>query len=715
MTISTISVSDMHCAACAGKIRSALTMIDGVTATHVNPARRQVLVEHADNTDPTTFLQPIENVGFHPCLNASVATTTEQKTMLKRLGVAGLAMMQVMMAAIAMYAGTFDGMEPAYRRLLEFASLIFCIPVVAYSAMPFFRNALRSLKGALKTGINMDVPIATAIGIAFSVSLTSTLTGTGAVYYDSVVMFTFLLLTARYIDDRLKQQFVSSSDALSALPAFGLRMDGTSRQPVALSELAIGDRIWVQNGDQFPVDGALDTASAMVDESILTGESVWVHKHLGDPVFAGTINSGPGCAIRSQTQFDGSRICDIANLADRAQGINPPIARLTDQIASYFVPSVLFIAASTAALWYLIDPAKALSAGLAVLVVSCPCALSLATPAAITAAMTRLRQAGIVLTRSDVLEQIPLLSRTLIDKTGTLTMHQPRLTAVTLLGDGATEDHGKIYLEIASALQQYANHPLARAFPAADSTQIVDPEIVVGSGVMGCWNGKRVRIGHASFCGADVRDDQNIYLSIDDQTVARFGISDTLRADAKAATDALGILQVPATMVSGDAEERCAKLAAELNIDYVSRQDPETKLNVTHDLQKRGECVLVVGDGVNDIPALAAADISAVVVESNDLVKSKADVLLLSRRLGSLVDLITVGRKTHRVIMQNLTWALSYNMISIPLAALGLVPPWLAALGMATSSTLVMANATRLLRVPVFRPPPANPQGQSGS
>ncbi|MDH3643635.1 MAG: cation-translocating P-type ATPase [Gammaproteobacteria bacterium] len=712
MTVSTISISDMHCAACANKIRSALTLLDGVSATHVNAARRQVLVEHSESTNPTHILQHIEEVGFSPRLSGADPSDHAQRALLKRLGIAGLAMMQVMMAAIAMYAGAFDGMQDMYRRLLELSSLVFCIPVVTYSAMPFFRSAL----GALRTGINMDVPIAAAIGIAFSASLLATISGSGEVYYDSVVMFTFLLLGARYIDDRLKQRFTASSDRLAALPAFGLRMAGRTRERVRLSDITIGDRIWVETGDQIPVDGRLDSASATLDESILTGESAWVERDRGDRVFAGTINSGPGFAVRTDTAFDGSRICDIAALADRAQTANPPITQLTDNIARYFVPAILLIAAATTLAWMSIDPTRALGAGLAVLVVSCPCALSLATPAALTAAMTRLRQAGVVLTRSDLLEQIPKLSCALIDKTGTLTVHQPRLNAITLLDVEAPPSARDTYLDLAAALQQFSNHPLARAFPAPQSATIDSPEIVPGAGVSGTWHDKRVRIGRNNFTDAsvsssdEVPDDQDIYLSIDDQAVARFTISDPLRQDAGAALAALQALDVPTTMLSGDSEARCAALASELSIDYISRQDPETKLRVTRELQQRGERVLMVGDGVNDVPALAAADISAVVVESNDLVKSKADVLLLSRRLGTLVDLVNVGRKTYRVIAQNLSWALGYNLVAIPLAACGFVPPWIAALGMASSSTLVMLNATRLLKVPEFdagatRPP----------
>ena len=397
VTVTTISITDMHCAACVNKIRNALDF-DWVEATYFNPARRQVLVEHDDAADVVDLLRKIEDAGFHPHLNERRRHSHQQKQLLKRLGVAGLAMMQVMMAAIAMYAGAFDGMDPVDRRLLEFTSLAFCIPVVTYAAVPFFHNAFADLR----TGISMDLPISVAILAAFGISLTSTLSGRGEVYYDSVVMFTFLLLSARYIDNRLRERFVQTSERLAALPAFGTRVTAGAHERVPLGDIAVGDELWVTTGDQVPIDGKLTSDQATLDESILTGESVWVTKRANDLIYAGTVNQGVSFALRAAQPFDRSRICDIAALADRAQSDNPRIARLTDRIARYFVPSILALSGVTWWVWQVIDPTRATSAALAVLVVSCPCALSLATPAALTAAMTRLRQAGVVLTKSSV-------------------------------------------------------------------------------------------------------------------------------------------------------------------------------------------------------------------------------------------------------------------------------------------------------------------------
>ncbi len=707
MTLSTISVSDMHCAGCVSKIERALRELEGVLETHINPARRQVLVEHADGTETATLLARIEAAGFHPCLTSNPRQSFRQRDLLKRLGIAGLAMMQVMMAALAMYSGAFEGMDPAVRRLFEITSLTFCIPVVAYSAMPFFRNAIV----AWRTGLNMDVPIALAIACAFAVSLAHTPDGAGEVYYDSVVMFTFLLLTARYIDDRLKQRFDMSNAALAALPATGLVLDNNRRVPTPLAEIAAGTRLWVEQGNQVPLDGRVESAGATLDESVLTGESQWVSKASGETVYAGTLNRGAGFCLHTTATYDSTRIAGIADLANRAQADKPQVAQLADRIAAVFVPAVLCLATLTFVAWQLVNPEKAFVAALTVLVVSCPCALSLATPAAITAAMTRLRQTGIVLTRSDALMQIARVNAALFDKTGTLTEHAPDLVNVVLLAEvGVDRDE---VLDIAAALQQHANHPIARAFPEPERAVVNDARVVAGAGVEGRWQNRAVKIGSGAFCGLpDGSAETGIFLAVDGTPAARFEIADPLRPDALPAVAALRQAGIRSTMVSGDAEDRCAALATQLQIDYVARQAPETKLEITRALQERGDQVMVVGDGINDVPALAAANVSVSVLESSDLVKSRTDVLLLSRRLGALVDLVAVGRRAAGIMRQNLAWALSYNLIAIPFAALGFMPPWVAALGMASSSTLVMLNATRLLRVPVWRPPADNDQNK---
>jgi Cu2+-exporting ATPase len=400
-----------------------------------------------------------------------------------------------------------------------------------------------------------------------------------------------------------------------------------------------------------------------------------------------------------------SRIAGIAALADRAAAERSPAAALADTIARVFVPGVLLLAALSGGVWLVIDPTRSVNAVLSVLVVSCPCALSLATPATFTAAMTRLRQAGIVLTRSSVLETVPTLDRAILDKTGTLTVHEPTLLKVEAI-DPAWIDQDTA-LDIAAALEQYATHPIARAFPRPKKSRVENVTVHAGEGVAGVWKGHAVRLGAPAFCGMSgdssvptVDGDGNqppVVLCVNGRVAAHFTIDDPPRPDAAKALVALRAHGILPLMASGDSAARCEPLASALGIAFVAAQSPENKLALVNALKSEGHRVLMLGDGINDIPALAAADVSATVLESSDLVRSRSDVLLLNRRLDCLPLLFETARRAQRVLRQNLAWSLLYNVACIPLAALGLLSPALAALGMTASSSLVLLNASRLL------------------
>ena len=700
MTLCTLSVDDMHCSACAGKIRQTLRGINSIKTAHINLVRRQVFIEHDDALTPLDILSAVESAGFTPALSGNAEHDAEHRQLLKRLGVAGLGMMQVMMVAIALYAGNFSHMEPVYRNLLNFVSLLFATPVVCYSAVPFFSSALRSIRSR---GLNMDVPIALAIAIAFATSLLATVSDAGDVYYDSVVMFTFLLLGARYINAGLQHRFDVSSKLLSALPVNAWRLDSAGQRAVAVEDLRNGDRIWVPEGERIPVDGRTEDPQVIIDEAVLSGESDWVEKRVEDRLYAGTVNVGKGFAMSVTARFDQSRIADIARLADQAEVQQARISQLTDRIARIFIPAVLVLAVTTGIIWQFIDPTRALSATLTVLVVSCPCALSLATPAALTAAMTRLRQLGIVLTNSRALETINTVDVVYLDKTGTLTAATPSVTATHTF---RPEFDQAACVALAAQLEHYSNHVCAKAFHSTDiphrrRTQFSDITVKTGEGVLGILSsGTEVRIGTAAFTGAKkTTEHQGTYLAMDGDIIAQFDISNTIRPDASAAVESLKTIGITPIILSGDSKERCKETAAKLGIDFLARHTPEAKLDAIRTEQSKGSKVLMLGDGINDVPVLAGADVSAAVMEASDLVKSKADILLISRKLTSLPDLFRIARITRSITIQNLAWATAYNLTAIPFAALGLMPPWLAALGMATSSTLVMLNASRLLSV----------------
>ena len=696
MTVTTINVTDMHCAACTNKISAALEQFSTVSQLQFNPVRRQVFVTHDDSLAASQLLERIEDVGFTPRLEGdSRVDTTANRVMLKRLGVAGLAMMQVMMVQIALYAGAFQGIEDSIRRLLEFTALLFCIPVVTYSAVPFFVNALKFRR----QGLNMDTPIALAIAIAFTISLTSTLTGSGEVYYDSVVMFTFLMLGARYLEQRMRHHLQVEDALLSSLPVQTLVVRDNQHVETALEDVRLGDELWITEGARLPADGQLLTKSAMLEEAWLTGEDAWRHHERGAQLYAGTLNTGPAFAMAVTALPADSRAAEIDKLANTALAHKHKLARLADAVARIFIPSILLLATATYLVWQLVDPAQALTAALAVLVVSCPCALSLATPTALTAALTRLRQAGVLVKASQSLESVTRISDVYFDKTGTLTDPRPQLTSIQTQPSFAREQ----CLEMAAALQMHSSHPLARAFHRPTRYDAEDVSVKTGAGISGTIAGNDVRIGSAPFCGfegptSESAGGKTVYLSINAEPAAVFSLSHDVRGDASATMTALKQHGLAVHMVSGDNDDNCADVAERLHIDYQAATTPEGKPAA---LRAASGGALYVGDGINDLPALASADISAATLETADLVKSKADVILLSKRLGTLVDFFNVGQRTRRIMYENLGWALAYNVIAIPLAALGYVPPWGAALGMSLSSLIVMANAGRLLKTPI--------------
>ena len=699
MTLTTISVADMHCAACSNKISNALAHLCDIENLQFNPVRRQVFVTHADTLPSATLIEQIELAGFHPQLAGdSSVVWKENHTLLKRLGIAGLGMMQVMMVQGALYAGMFQGMDEGIRRLLEFTALMFCIPVVVYSAVPFFRSALTSIRH----GLNMDAPIALAVTIAFSVSLWHTLAGRGEVYYDSVVMFTFLMLGARYLEQRLRQRLGVADSLLANMPRTALRIVNGQYVATALVQVCAGDQLWIEEGAHVPVDGTLVSAHARLEEALLTGESDWQDKITGDVIYAGTLNRGAAFQLNVTADLAHSRAAEIDQLAQTALEAKHSLASIADRVARIFIPGILAIAATTYWVWLQISPEQALSAALAVLVVSCPCALSLATPAALTAALTRLRQGGVVVKNSRALEITRSLTQVFFDKTGTLTHPRARIERVEVLGNFDQN----VCLEWAAGLQAHSSHPLAQAFKRRNVVPAANINVITGQGVSGELDGRQVRIGSAEFCGFMIRpsaDNKLVYLSVDNTPAAIFYLTSSIREDAENTITDLKKRGLAVQMLSGDNPENCAAVAQQVGINFIATSLPEAKPEVLKAAQRDAGGVMYVGDGVNDLPALASADISVATMETSDLVKSKADVMLLTRRLGAITDFFNIGARTQKIMHENLLWALGYNLIAIPLAAFGYAPPWAAALGMSASSLIVMLNATRILNTPLTK------------
>lgn len=691
----TIRVPDMHCAACSGKVRRALERGDGVIDLRFNPVRRQVLVDHREDVTSGTLLQWIEQAGFHPMLAGTEAVASDgSRDLLIRLGVAGFCMMQVMMVTVALYAGAFEGIDEAWRRILEFSALLFTIPVITYSAAPFFRTALDRSRG-----LGMDATIALAIAVAFAVSLWNTLSDQGEVYYDAVTMFAALMLGTRYLDARLRDRLLANDRLSDALPRRVVRIGAAGPEDISAAFVQSGDILFVREGEMLCVDGTLLRGSgshghAQLEESSLTGESDWRTAQAGERLYAGTWNRGPAFEMRADGHMDASRIARIDALTESAMTSKGRLASMTDRIAALFVPAILLLSTIAALFWWFVDPGRAIPAALAVLVVSCPCALALAAPAALHATVSRLKQAGILIRDANAIERLAAIDQVTFDKTGTLTLPTPRIEHIDLQPGYSREQ----VLRLAGALQQQVSHPLARAFPAANesATEVV---VIPGQGVSGQVSGHRVVMGTAALCGVaegSAAGNRIVWMSIDGRPAAAFRLFDALRPDAGATIGVLRQLGFTVTMESGDRNDHCAHIAAELGIAYNASRSPEDKAAFT---AARADTTLFVGDGLNDMPALATSAVSVAMLETSDLVKSKADAILLQPRLGALVDLMVIGRASRRIVRQNLAWAGLYNLIAIPLAMAAIAPPWAAALGMSLSSLIVLANAMRILRV----------------
>jgi Cu2+-exporting ATPase len=517
----------------------------------------------------------------------------------------------------------------------------------------------------------------------------NTFRGSGEVYFDSVAMFIFFLLLGRYAEMRGRHQASNVTDALAqALPADVQRIDPATgaalRTPLAAVRL--GDRLRVGSGQVIPVDGSVLEGTALVDESLLTGESAPHRRAVGDLVLGGSINAGATLNMIVTRAADQSTLHGLVRLLERAQAERPRLGLAAERMASWFIVRVLILTALVGIIWYVIDPSRAFPAVLAVLVATCPCALSIATPVAIAAATSRLSRLGILVMRSDAIEGLATLDTVMLDKTGTLTIGQPTVTRIETSGGLSREQA----LAIAAALEVHSQHPIAAAFRPYRTTTVIctDARDIPGVGIEGSIDGVNWRIGQPS-----------ITLSDGHSRLARFEVADELRPEAPATVQALRDLGLQVQLASGDSLAAVERTARALGIEQAAASlKPEDKLARLRSGQALGHRVLMLGDGINDGPVLAAADVSMAMGRGSSIAHAAGDLLLLRESLGSLPKGIAVARDALRIVRQNLRWSAAYNLAAIPIAAIGLMPPWVAALGMSLSSLAVVLNAQRLLR-----------------
>ena len=705
----------IRCGACVWIIEKYLQRLPGVVDVGVNFATRRARVRWTRGTTQlAAVLQAITDIGYRgypydPRRREALARR-QGRALLSRMAIAVLAMMQVMMFAFPVYVSR-DGVEPEYRTLLAWASLVLTLPVVLYSATPFFHGAWRDLRSGR---LGMDTPIALGIATAFVASAWATLVGQGAVYFDSVTMFVALLLVARWFELRARQRAGDDIEAVAReLPATAERLraypEAAEVETVAAAHLVAGDVVRIATAAVVPADGEVLAGRSSVEEALLTGESWPQAKACGDKVLAGSINRESPLIVRVTAAGAATALAALSRLVDRAASQRPRIGRLADSVAGWFVGVLLVVAVGTALFWWQVDASRAVMITFAVLVVSCPCALSLATPSVLAAAAGALGRRQTLVVRADAIEALSRVTHVVLDKTGTLTAGRVQLVAVATFGaQDATQ-----CLSLAAALEQGSVHPVAAALRAAGSTTQVATDVVAvtGCGVEGIIAGRRYRCGrpewvmqiHAGRLPPAAEHIEAAHTAValaDDRGwLAWMTFGDTLRPSARGLVDGLRGRGIKVSLVSGDRAATVQHVAEKVGIgDWRGNATPEDKRAFIRSLQAEGRIVAMVGDGVNDAPSLAQADVSLTLGSAATLTQWTADVVILGDDLERIGAAIETARRTFRVIRQNLAWALGYNAVAIPLAAAGYVSPLAASLGMSVSSLIVVGNALRLAR-----------------
>lgn len=716
----TLAPENIRCAACAWLIEQHLQQLPGVTSAIANVATRRVLVRWREGVMTVAgLLAALADIGYlawpFEVARGDRQDRRERRALLMRMAVAMLAMMQVMMYAWPVYTheATIDAGQ---LDLMRWASLALTLPVVGYSAWPIFANAWRDLR---RRRAGMDVPVAIGVAAGFIASAVATVRGTGDVYFDSVTMFVGLLLLARYLELRVRQASRSGAEMLARqLPATCERVSeaGGVAERIPVVRLAVGDRVRVKAGEVVPVDGTIVAGASEFDEAMLTGESQPVRRDIGATVLAGSFNSASPVEMVVTRIGAAMRLAEIVAVLDRALAEKPRFAALADRVAAWFVGMLLILAASTGIVWALwIDPARALPVTVAVLVVSCPCALSLAAPAALAAAGAALSRHGLLMTRGHALETLARVTDVVLDKTGTLTTGRFTLESTRVHGD-LDAAH---CVALAAAMERGGEHPIARALLAAGACgralRVEALRNVPGQGLEACVEGRQLRLGRQDFvmelagmAGMATMEEEalpsgatDIWLGDTRGMLARMLLADVERAQTRPLLDALRRLGVHVHLLSGDNVATVRWWARQLGIDRAKGAcTPEGKRADVAALQRQGAIVMAVGDGINDAPVLAQAHVSIAIGSGAPLAQAGADAVLMHDGIAGIATALAVARRTRRVMRQNLAWALAYNVIAIPLAATGHVTAWMAGIGMSVSSLLVVANAWRLLRVP---------------
>ncbi len=713
---SNIQIDGMHCAACSLTIEEALNAVPGVLQANVSAGSHRARVIWSEKAvKPSDWMQAVQAVGYKAVpandIFARERRLAEGRQSLWQLSVAGLCMMQVMMYAYPTYNALPGDMTQEMLNLLRWASWVLTLPVLIFSCGPFFKNALKDIS---QRRVSMDLPVAIGMVITFVVSTLGTFDPQGIfgkeVYFDSLTMFVFFLLAGRWLEHRLRDRTAGALEALmNRMPdqVSRVKADGTMEQ-VPVRRLQLNDVIRILPGDTVPADGTVLKGDTLLDEALLTGESHPVHRSVGSAIIAGSHNLSSVIDMRIDHIGDQTRYAQIVALMQSASTSKPPIAKLADRIAKPFLIAVLFAAFLAGAYWWRQDPGHALMVAASVLIVTCPCALSLATPAAMLAAAGALAKQGVMVRNLSSFEALAKVDTVVFDKTGTLTRDAMVLSHTTVR-TGASQVQ---VLAWASTLAQNSLHPVSKALVAAAQNNIEsnlilkDATEIAGGGVkaMGIVQGQSVslRLGSASFCNIaqSERTSSNqvqAYLADDHGWLATFDLIEDVREDAQETIKALQLAGMTVHLLSGDSAQAAARVAQQVGIkDFQGGCTPQDKLAFLQQQKSAGRNVAVVGDGLNDGPMLAGAHVSFAFGQAVPLAQAQSDFVVLGGKLEVVAQAAVLAKRTLKIVKQNLWWAAIYNAICVPLAVFGWLPAWLAGLGMAFSSLFVVLNALRL-------------------
>ncbi|MGF1622845.1 MAG: heavy metal translocating P-type ATPase [Rhodomicrobiaceae bacterium] len=694
----TLTVENMNCGGCMRKIERALMAAPGVASARANLSARRVAIFYEEvRTGPETLIGALAEAGFTAAelvADTSEADAKRNREFLGWLGVAGFAAANVMLLSVSVWSAGSDGMAEATRALFHWVSALIALPAVAYSGQPFFRSAVTALKAR---SLNMDVPISLAILLSAGMSLVQTMRGGEHVYFDACVMLLFFLLVGRYLDQRMRTRAKGAAQNLlrmRAKSATVIQADGTSNS-IAANALLPGMRVAVAAGERFPADGILTSGVSQADESLLTGESLPRTLDPGADVFAGTVNLGAPVVFEATKTEGDTLLAELTRLMDAAEQARGLYVRLADRASKIYSPAVHLLALTTFIGWMIAGAGweVSLMVAIAVLIITCPCALALAVPAVQVSAADRLFARGVLVKAPDGLERLSEIDTIVFDKTGTLTKGQPTLLSPDDIADDTLRDAG--------SMAAASKHPYAQAVASAARARLgaISPaegiEEVPGRGL----RVRGMRLGSAEWCSVDseAAGGASLYFVSPGQPPVSFHFSDTLRPDAVDVVAELKRAGFHVEILSGDRTEAVEPAAAALGIaDWRAECPPQEKIALLHSMAASGRKILMVGDGLNDAPALAAAHASLAPSSAADISQMAADAVFQGAELRPVIDLLATSRRAQRMAFENFGIAGVYNLIFVPVAVAGLVTPLIAAIAMSTSSILVTANALRL-------------------